>query len=141
MFGFRDLDFGHPVLTSAVRPKHGQLAKFPMTGSNNDFRSSFPNKKLRPGRPFTVKVFSEMIPVNSSSGTNNSQPNSSKYFFQFLASKSTSHPKTMTCPDRRRLSTCGTNRRPLICLVSLFLSFRHPHCNYEWTFWLQLNRY
>ena len=50
------------------------IGQIPVTGSRNDFRSSFPNNKLRPGRLFTVKVFPEMIPVNSFSGTNNAQP-------------------------------------------------------------------
>ena len=102
MFGFRDLDFGHPVLlvkksleigqnsspsskTTEIRVNSSNLCRetetwsigqIPVTGSRNDFRSSFPNNKLRPGRLFTVmtvKVFPEMIPVNSFSGTNNAQ--------------------------------------------------------------------
>ena len=97
---FRDLDFGHPVLlvkksleigqnsspsskTTEIRVNSSNLCRetetwsigqIPVTGSRNDFRSSFPNNKLRPGRLFTVKVFPEMIPVNSFSGTNNTQP-------------------------------------------------------------------
>ena len=133
MFGFRDLDFGHPVLlvkksleigqnsspsskTTEIRVNSSNLCRetetwsigqIPVTGSRNDFRSSFPNNKLRPGRLFTVKVFPEMIPVNSFSGTNNTQPYKSVLIisiltltcisFNWLRPTYPPHPRTPSC--------------------------------------------